>query len=197
MTRSSLVVLLSLAALLSACDDPARPLPPIETYFSPHGGATDAVAREIDRAERAIFVQAYSFTSPKIAEALVRAHQRGVVVHVILDKSNRTEEYSAADFLAHSGIAVLIDAQHEIAHNKIIHLDGRTVITGSFNFTKQAENSNAENLLIIRDDVIAARYLENWHDHENHSEAYTARAGSSDQRGDEHRHGQHSQHRPR
>ena len=65
-----------------------------------------------------------------------------------------------------------IDAKHAIAHNKIMVIDGATVITGSFNFTKQAETENAENLLIIRDASIAPKYLGNFDVHLKHSEAY-------------------------
>src|ERR1700730_18618201 len=53
-------------------------------------------------------------------------------------------------------------------------LDGETVITGSFNFTKSAETRNAENLLIIHDPVLAARYLQNWNVHAAHSSAIGA-----------------------
>jgi phosphatidylserine/phosphatidylglycerophosphate/cardiolipin synthase-like enzyme len=117
-------------------------------------------------------VQAYSFTSAAIAKALVDAHKRGVKVQVILDKSQRTEKYSEADFLSHAGVPTLIDAKHAIAHNKIMVLDGQTVITGSFNFTKAAENENAENLLVISDTALAQKYLENWRKHSMHSERY-------------------------
>ncbi len=64
------------------------------------------------------------------------AHKRGVEVQVVLDKSQRTEKYSSADFLVNMGIPVRIDARHAIAHNKVMVIDGQTVITGSFNFTK-------------------------------------------------------------
>jgi len=106
-------------------------------------------------------VQAYSFTSAPIAKALLNAHKRGVKVEVILDKSQRKEKYSSADFLAHSGINTLIDSAHTIAHNKIMIIDGETVITGSFNFTKAAEEKNAENLLVIRDKALAEKYIKN------------------------------------
>ena len=68
-----------------------------------------------------------------------------------------------------------IDAQHAIAHNKVMIIDGETVITGSFNFTKAAEERNAENLLIIHDKKLAERYAENWQEHERHSEVYGGR----------------------
>jgi phosphatidylserine/phosphatidylglycerophosphate/cardiolipin synthase-like enzyme len=68
-----------------------------------------------------------------------------------------------------------IDAEHAIAHNKIIIVDGETVITGSFNFTKAAQEKNAENLLIIHDKALAAQYTQNWQMHAQHSQPYVGR----------------------
>jgi phosphatidylserine/phosphatidylglycerophosphate/cardiolipin synthase-like enzyme len=102
------------------------------------------------------------------------AHRRGVKVEVILDKSQRTQSYSSATFLFNAGIPTRIDAQHSIAHNKVMIIDGKTVITGSFNFTKAAEESNAENLLIIHDEKLASFYTKNWHEHAGHSEIFIA-----------------------
>ena len=120
------------------------------SYFSPGGCATDAIVNEIGKAQAEVLVQAYSFTSAPIAKALVNAHKRGVYVAIILDKSQRSEKYSSADFTAHAGIPTYIDAQHAIAHNKIMIIDKEIVVTGSFNFTKAAEAKNAENLLILK-----------------------------------------------
>ena len=147
----------------------------VSVYFSPNGGCTEAIVKELGNTKSNILIQAYSFTSAPIAKAVVDAHKRGVDVAVILDKSQRTEKYSEADFLAHAGIRTLIDAKHDKAHNKIMILDGSTVITGSFNFSKSAETSNSENLLIIHRSVLAERYTKNWHEHEGHSEPYAGR----------------------
>jgi len=149
----------------------------IEVFFSPNGGATEAVVNALAQVTNNVLVQAYSFTSAPIAEALVAAHRRGVSVRVILDHSQRTEKYSEADFLSHNGIPTLIDAQHPIAHNKIMILDGYLIVTGSFNFTRAAEEKNAENLLLINDPLLAKAYVENWRAHEAHSEAYTRATG--------------------
>jgi phosphatidylserine/phosphatidylglycerophosphate/cardiolipin synthase-like enzyme len=126
----------------------------------------------IANARESTLVQAYSFTSSLIAKALVEAHKRGVVCKVILDKSQRTEKYSEADFLVHAGIATWNDAEHQIAHNKVMVIDGQIVITGSFNFTKSAETGNAENLLVIRSLELAGKYAENWKQHLEHSTVY-------------------------
>ncbi len=115
-------------------------------------------------------VQAYSFTSVPIAQALVDAHRRGVSVEVILDKSQLEGRSVQTDFLDQAGVPVRIDAAHAIAHNKVMVIEGETVITGSFNFTKSAEERNAENLLVIRDRVLAERYEANWQKHKAHSE---------------------------
>ena len=147
----------------------------VEVFFSPAGGCTDAIVAELVRAKKTVFVQAYSFTSAPIAKAIVDAHKRGVAVQVVLDKSQRTEKYSSSDFVAHAGIPVAIDEKHPIAHNKIIIIDEAVVITGSFNFSKAAEEKNAENLLVIHDPKLAERYLENWRVHQSHSVEYEGR----------------------
>jgi phosphatidylserine/phosphatidylglycerophosphate/cardiolipin synthase-like enzyme len=115
----------------------------IRVYFSPGGGCTEAVVSELGQASSEIKVQAYSFTSRPIAKALVDAHKRGVKVSVILDKSNVSTKYSAADFTANAGIPTFIDDQHAIAHNKVIILDSETVVTGASTYPaarKKPEN---------------------------------------------------------
>ena len=143
--------------------------------FSPHGGCTEAIVNQIDNAKSEILIQAYSFTSAPIAKAIVNAHKRGVHVEIILDKSNKSEKYSAGDFIVHTGVTTYIDSQHAIAHNKIMIIDKETVITGSFNFTKAAEEKNAENLLIIRSKKLSEIYIDNWYKHKEHSEKYDGR----------------------
>jgi phosphatidylserine/phosphatidylglycerophosphate/cardiolipin synthase-like enzyme len=131
----------------------------IQVYFSPGGGCTDAINKAIGQSKQEILVQAYSFTSALIAKALLEAHKRGVKVQVILDKSQRSEKYTSATFLTNAGIPTFIDAKHAIAHNKIMIIDREIVITGSFNFTKAAEEKNAENVLIIKGKALAKVYI--------------------------------------
>jgi phosphatidylserine/phosphatidylglycerophosphate/cardiolipin synthase-like enzyme len=163
---------LFLLALLFAINATAAD---IQVFFSPKGGCTEAVVENLNKATNTVLVQAYSFTSAPIAKALVDAEKRGVKVKVILDKSQRTERYSSADFVAHADIPTYIDARHAISHNKIMIIDGSTILTGSFNFTKAAEESNAENLLVIKDIALATKYTANWQAHLNHSEHYLGR----------------------
>jgi len=170
----SVLILIALLALLSLPRVKEVPLDKdaAAVYFSPNGGCTEAIIKEIEKAQSEILVQAYMFTSAPIAKALLRAHQRGVKAEVILDQSQRIQKYSSATFLANQKIPIFIDGQHGIAHNKVMIIDRKIVITGSFNFTRSAEEKNAENLLVIRSEELAKAYLENWQRHRAHSEEY-------------------------
>jgi phosphatidylserine/phosphatidylglycerophosphate/cardiolipin synthase-like enzyme len=147
----------------------------IRVYFTPGDSAERAIVDQLLTAKESILVQAYSFTNPAIASALSDARSRGVNVVVLLDKSHRTQRYSAADFTANAGITTLIDDRHAIAHNKIMIIDGQVVITGSYNFTRAAEKSNAENLVIIESGSVAEKYHNNWQKHRKHSQPYLAK----------------------
>jgi phosphatidylserine/phosphatidylglycerophosphate/cardiolipin synthase-like enzyme len=174
--KQYLVGLIIMTILISAVAE-ARPTPPgeishpntipatgtIQVAFSPQGGITDMIVQELNSAKKSIEVQAYSFTSAEIAKALVDAHQRGVNVRVILDKSQSTEKYTSATYLANAGVLVHIDRAFAIAHSKIMIVDRIDVITGSFNFTKAAENNNGENCLILRGNrQLVDLYEQNW-----------------------------------
>jgi phosphatidylserine/phosphatidylglycerophosphate/cardiolipin synthase-like enzyme len=124
--------------------------PSVVVHFSPEGGCTNAVVNELLHARHEILVQAYSFSSKPIAEALIAAKKRGLRVEILLDHSNEQEQYSDLHWFLEAGLEPLIDAKHPIAHNKVMIVDRKTLITGSFNFTQQAELHNAENLLILK-----------------------------------------------
>lgn len=144
----------------------------LAVYHSPKGGCTDAVVSEILRSRREVLVLAYSFTSKPIAEALIAAKKRGVHVEIVLDRSNEQETYTELGHLVENGLTPHIDSQHAIAHNKVMIVDQKTLITGSFNFTHQAEVENAENLLIIRGhSELVKAYRQNFLHHKEHSHA--------------------------
>ena len=168
--------LILFSAILALCGQAAPPQVEvnntIQVYFSPGDSPTAEIIKTLDSAKKTIHVQAFSFTSAPIAAALKNAHDRGVAVKVILDKSQHSERYTSATFLKRAGIHVWIDRKHAIQHNKVMIVDSTIVITGSFNFTKSAEERNAENLLVINDSLIAKKYLGNWERCQYHSEEY-------------------------
>ena len=170
-----LLLAVSATALACGCGvgrSPATPSSSVDVFFSPKGGWQDAIVRELGAAKTYVHVQAYSFTSAPIARALVDAAKRGVKVEVVIDKDRVTENCSEATYFANQGVPVFADGKHAIAHNKVMVIDGQTVLTGSFKFTKAAEESNAENLLVIRSADLAAKYEKNYQEHLAHSVKY-------------------------
>lgn len=168
--------------VLSACNAPAAEAPAgaarktaakaWEVHFSPKGGCTTAVVAHIAAAKHSIHVQAYSFTSQPVADALAAAKKRGVNVQVILDSDDvgdHGSQYTKLATLQEAGIPVFSDGKHPIAHNKVMVFDGTMLETGSFNYTAQAENGNAENCLFLDDKELAVLYESNWQAHLTHS----------------------------
>ncbi len=143
-----------------------------EVCFSPGGRCTETITAQLAHAQHSVKVQAYSFTSKPIAEALIAALQRGVEVEVIVDPGQLSGKGNKVETLARAGVPVWIDSKHAIAHDKVMIIDGVTVVTGSFNFTNAAEDKNAENVLIIRNKKVAAKYRANWYRHREHSRPY-------------------------
>ena len=172
MKRSAITLLLMAVCGQFVSAEPPRTIPSIEVFFSPKGGCSDAIIKELKGAKSSVLVQAYWFTSPSIAKALVEVHKRGVKVEVILDRSRTEMENEQAEFIVQNGVPTFIDDKHTTAHNKLMIVDGSVVVTGSFNFTDQSENENAENLLVIRDKGLADKFTANWKAHAKHSGRY-------------------------
>jgi len=184
-SRPSLrVALLAVWALAAYCaygvwDQPGRAAEPpgeqptIDVLFSPDGGCTDRIVEEIDGADKRVLIQIYFFTSKPIADAIVEAKKRGVKCEVLADASQEKMTYGRLPVLRRAGVKVLFDDEHKTANNKIILIDHHTVITGSFNFTKAAEEKNAENVLILKHhSAVFEKYLDNYKRHKAHSRPY-------------------------
>jgi len=140
----------------------------IEVAFTPGDRIDRLIISEIDASRHEVTVQAYSFTDRSIARALVRAHQRGVRVQVVADReqTRALPQNVLADLVA-GGVEVWLDGNFQAAHNKVIVIDAEaaraTTITGSYNFTIAAQRSNAENVVVLRDNPAVARaYRDNW-----------------------------------
>jgi phosphatidylserine/phosphatidylglycerophosphate/cardiolipin synthase-like enzyme len=145
---------------------------PAQVYFSPDGGAGQAVIKEIDNAAMEILVQAHSLANPKIANALAGAKKRAVSVEVILDKGEGSGKSASASLLTSLKIPVFIDGSEANTDNKVMLIDKTTVIVGSLDSRMGARRSGAGNLLIIKSKDLAGLYVDNWLKHKQHSRAH-------------------------
>lgn len=132
----------------------------IECYFAPEDRVEKEILDELDDADATIDFMAFSFTSDPIGKAMVARMGKGVRVRGIFEGRNTHDRYSEDDRLRDAGASVYLDANPYNLHHKVIIVDGETTITGSYNFSKSAEKSNDENVLIIHDPDIAQRYTE-------------------------------------
>jgi phosphatidylserine/phosphatidylglycerophosphate/cardiolipin synthase-like enzyme len=169
----TLVVALALSVAPAADADAPTPrryaaAGTVEIAFTPGDAVDNLIVAAIDRAQTEVLVHAYTFTHRKIAQALINARRRGVAVAVLADREQaRAVPQNVLAQLASGGIEVWLDGNFAAAHNKVIIIDAglphATMITGSYNFTLAAQRSNAENIVVLRDNEPVARaYRDNW-----------------------------------
>ena len=140
----------------------------IELRFSPHGGCQEEAIKQIESAKKTIHVRAYGFTSVPIGNALCEAAKRGVVVRAILDRSEKFSPHSMSATCQAAGCEIVFDASHPISHSKVIVIDSKVSLFGSYNWTGNAEK-NAETMATVRDPRIAKELIADFDKHHEHS----------------------------
>jgi phosphatidylserine/phosphatidylglycerophosphate/cardiolipin synthase-like enzyme len=128
-------------------------------YFSPDGGCEDEILDWISRANETIHILIYIFNSDTISDELIAANQRGIEVKVLFEQEE-IKQYSEYQKLKNAGIQVRNDTNSHSMHDKVLIIDDTIVLTGSFNYSADAEKYNNENLLVIKSTTIAAEYEE-------------------------------------
>lgn len=151
----------------------------LEVAFSPDEGAEALVLKAVGSAQAEICVMAYTFNSAPVTKALLAAVHRGVKVRMVVDhKNNLTQDSSgkaraALGALHHAGAEVRTIRVYQIAHDKVMVIDGRHVEMGSFNYSASAERRNSENVLVNWDNPdLAAVYRRHFDRNYRLSEAF-------------------------
>jgi phosphatidylserine/phosphatidylglycerophosphate/cardiolipin synthase-like enzyme len=130
----------------------------VEQRFCPQEDCEGVIVRRIQQAQSSINFMIFTFTSDPIGDAMLLAQDRNVTVRGVFEK-RQIDDFTEYPSMLAAGADVRIDGNKYTMHHKVIIIDNRTVITGSFNPTKSANERNDENLLIIDDPVIAQEYL--------------------------------------
>ena len=134
----------------------------IEAFFAPEDDVVSRINELIGLSRKEIKFAAFSFTDDKLANAIIYASKRGVKVRGVIESKgtkNRGSEYN--NFLR-NGIEVLPDGNPYNMHSKYIIIDDSVVITGSYNFSRNAKEFNDENVLIIFSKEVARKYSKNF-----------------------------------
>jgi phosphatidylserine/phosphatidylglycerophosphate/cardiolipin synthase-like enzyme len=127
--------------------------------FSRTGDTSAVLRRWMGRANSTIRVAIYSFTSDTLGDALVAAKARGIDVQVYYEGDNLDGSGSEYQKLVAAGVSVRADVRSALMHHKFMVVDDRIVATGSYNWSASAEDSNDENLVVIRSGFLAKDYL--------------------------------------
>jgi phosphatidylserine/phosphatidylglycerophosphate/cardiolipin synthase-like enzyme len=135
----------------------------VENYFSPDADVAEAILEELQAAKQSIYFMAFTFTREDMANVLADKAEAGLTIQGVFE----TRQISAGadqawNILTQAGVDVRQDGNPRTMHHKVFIIDGATVVMGSYNFTKAAEESNDENILIIHNADIAAAYFANW-----------------------------------
>lgn len=132
-----------------------------EAYFSALDNCSEILIKEIDRAKNNIEFSVYFFTDKDIFNALKRAKDRGVNVRGVIDKGCFKGAQSVAGMLKKEKIVLkMVSREKGLMHHKFMILDRKIVATGSYNYTYSANYRNDENIVLIHDNQIVNKYLQ-------------------------------------
>jgi phosphatidylserine/phosphatidylglycerophosphate/cardiolipin synthase-like enzyme len=134
----------------------------VEVLFSPENRPSSRIVRAINQAQRDVKFLAFSFTDDAIGQAMIARSREGVNVTGVFETSGSNTTFSEFGVLSRAGLEVYVDGNPWVMHHKVIIIDGKTVLVGSYNFSKNANEENDENLLIIEDPGLAAAYLQEY-----------------------------------
>ena len=134
----------------------------VEAFFvspSVDGVIESEIIKALDEAEKSLDIAMYSFTDDELAAAVIRAYDRGVKVRVILEDGKRNERGGEYDRLHDSGIAIKLATKGSLFHHKFVVIDDSLTITGSYNWSNNADKNNFENAVFISCEEIAEVYV--------------------------------------
>jgi cardiolipin hydrolase len=151
--------------LLEAKDAEAQPagaarMTGSHVFFSPGEDCLNAITSGLRAAIKTLDVCVFTISDDRITEALMERHRRGIKVRILTDNEKLFDAGSDIERMHRAGITVRVDMTEYHMHHKFAVIDGRTAITGSYNWTRSAAAYNEENLLVTDDMSIVQRYIE-------------------------------------
>ena len=131
-----------------------------EAVFSPERSIKEILLKEVESTTSSIDLAVREITFPEMAQALVKAKDRGVKVRVIADSKQAKMKSSQITYLIHQGIPVKVlrGKDDGVMNHRFAILDSKKVVTGSFDWSEASEKWNYENIVIVRDNEVVASY---------------------------------------
>lgn len=121
----------------------------VRVFFSPRGGGRDAVVAKLKEAKSRIRFMTFSLTDIETGDTIIQKAKSGVAVDGIFDRWLAAGQYSLFNKFKEAKLEVRKDGNEALMHHKVILIDNDTLITGSYNYSQNAEANNNEAFLII------------------------------------------------
>lgn len=155
-----LILIVVIAPSLTIDFARAQTVTVVSVCFSPNGNCGATVAYWISRANSTIHIEIYDFTLNQISDALVNASRANprLSIEIVWDDSMAHGKGSEYNVLLGAGISIHLDKRSGVMHDKVAIIDDHIVLTGSFNWSNEANQVNRENLIVIDSTAIAALY---------------------------------------
>ena len=131
-----------------------------QAYFSPGPDCRIAIEQAMETALSELLICVFTISDDRLSDAVMAAHRSGLTVRVISDNDKMHDRGSDVERLSQAGVNMRIDRSPEHMHHKFMVIDGRTVMTGSYNWTRSAETRNEENIIAVDDPLLATRFSE-------------------------------------
>lgn len=130
----------------------------MKVYFSPSEDCRNAIIKEIKSAKQELRICVFTISDDRITDAILEAHSRNVTITIITDNDKTLDVGSDIGFLSKKGIRIKIDTTSNHMHHKFMIVDGRSVTTGSYNWTNSAAKYNQENIIVTADKAVVSAF---------------------------------------
>jgi mitochondrial cardiolipin hydrolase len=151
---------------------PTPPLTSSDAFFSPGDACRNVIINQVQAATTQLKICVFTISDDLITNALLTAHKKGVRVQVLTDNDKSQDEGSDVDQIARVGIPVKIDNTPNHMHHKFMVVDQRTLLTGSYNWTRSAARYNHENILLTKEAGIVKSFSKEFEQLWNEMELY-------------------------
>lgn len=131
----------------------------LEVSFSRQEDTHERLMHWINKANSSIQIMVMLITNDELANSLVEANDRGIDVTIIIDDQYVNSSGSDHEFLIQNGIDIRNDDKSGLMHHKVMIIDGEVIVVGSYNWSISAEDSNDEDVLILRSRIISEYYV--------------------------------------
>ncbi len=130
-----------------------------DSFFSPGEACRSAIVQQLNDARKQLKICVFTISDDAITESIINAHKRGVGVMLITDNDKSLDLGSDIERISKSGISVKMDRTSDHMHHKFMVVDGSSVLTGSYNWTRSAAKYNHENILLTKEDGVVISFL--------------------------------------